>query len=807
MSFRTIHANIPRGAPTRFDAYLEWLDATTLNQMARPVLGPETPKLKKPDCLRELLSALRDPRAYDAMAGQLDDWSRCGLSLIRRYGGSLPVYELGGALWMCAHPDRKRADPAQGFVGALLTFQSRGLVLFANPVFHPSANTSPVARSVAFADARLLAAARPCAPPPLPVTPVSVKRETLRATAMRGPAEVALRISTLVEAIEREGGLALTQQGRPNRSAVNRLGKALTGAKTTIPRPAEPLNDESGLLTGLLVAAGLLQQGPNQASLAISQTTRDHLNESYEQQTRRWAWSYQTLTGWAEAQPGGAREPIQLNRPGTLNALRAALLVALAALPDPTAWYPFPEFAAAMQNALCGVVSLRPNLETYDSTFVYMARRERLARFQRQEQLYQASWSSWELPWLEAAFRGVLYHLGLVEVAIPATSPDTLLFRLTDLGRTAIWDVWRANAGPAEGDAHARAATAAGGAVPGNYWVVQPNLDVVVTLNGLPSDRLAFIGRIAARQSAAQHVATFRLTRQSIYHALESGLAFSTILDDLTAGAGQPLAPTVVRTLHDWAGYRERLQVRQAVTLLEFPNSAERDETAAQLRSAAAPLGECFLRLQGPAVPEEIRPRIQRELHYGFSSAPCLTVSEDGVLTELRLPNLEIRAHLGHWAEPSATHPGEWRLTPESIRAGVRSRGNSDDLWHILLPQAQDKETPPLLVIALGAWTASTPNTNVSLATVTVLHVTDPGTLDAVRRSPLLAPFLAHEIGSGTFLIPTERVAEMEALLRRFGIEPQRSLPPPKPKRVETYQSPDIGLGDFPSNRHGRRRW
>ena len=118
-----------------------------------------------------------------------------------------------------------------------------------------------------------------------------------------------------------------------------------------------------------------------------------------------------------------------------------------------------------------------------------------------------------------------VYTLGLVELAVEGTTPVAL--RLTDLGRALCIPTWlsRIESTPAE------AQTA---------WVVQPNFEIVVYLDRATPQQLAFLERHAERIQAQQHVAQYRLTREAVYAALESGSTLEKLLTTLeTTWAGR----------------------------------------------------------------------------------------------------------------------------------------------------------------------------------------------------------------------------------------------------------------------------
>ncbi|WP_291432601.1 helicase-associated domain-containing protein, partial [Deinococcus sp.] len=109
----------------------------------------------------------------------------------------------------------------------------------------------------------------------------------------------------------------------------------------------------------------------------------------------------------------------------------------------------------------------------------------------------------------------------------------------------------------------------------GPAWILQANFDLLVYPAHLtPAQRPLLAAAEAVRFD--EQTASYRLTRQSVYAALESGLSLPDLLAGLQAGSATPLTPGVQRSLEDWAARRDRLTLHRAATLLEYPTPAER---------------------------------------------------------------------------------------------------------------------------------------------------------------------------------------------------------------------------------------
>src|SRR5262249_54422702 len=148
------------------------------------------------------------------------------------------------------------------------------------------------------------------------------------------------------------------------------------------------------------------------------------------------------MTGWVEYKPPGRYVDEDATAPGDLNALRGALLTALAALPDPARWYAIDDLSGALFDRLGGRFSIggRSHYYARSGATSEEARRDRaewLARARKE-------WAAQEAEWIARAFAGPLFHLGLVELGFGrghGGKPD--LVRLTEAGRRGVWDPFR----------------------------------------------------------------------------------------------------------------------------------------------------------------------------------------------------------------------------------------------------------------------------------------------------------------------------------------------------------------------------
>src|SRR4030095_69743 len=167
------------------------------------------------------------------------------------------------------------------------------------------------------------------------------------------PAEVVLRLIAMVETLRKMGHIPLTSRGRPTRPFLSRLTKTLNWEAALASDALAPLPDATLFFFWLLAGLGFYQPLPDGTGMDLIPETTAFFEASYEAQAARWVYAYRTLTGWVEHRPesvwGDDTEAGYFNK---FIGLRAALLLALAALPEATAWYRIADLSAGIYSRL-----------------------------------------------------------------------------------------------------------------------------------------------------------------------------------------------------------------------------------------------------------------------------------------------------------------------------------------------------------------------------------------------------------------------------------------------------------------------
>lgn len=752
-------AELERMVPP-IEVYLSNLNADKLKKLARRWTGKDANKMNKEQALTAVKKGFEDPQAVRALVERLSDFERAGLGLIKLRGGRTAyTEEIAGELLMLGLPFKGKAGAFQGYDHENAHYSALNALLEAGLLIRIDGGGQAIGRyypSVAvFADAQVLAAIAPLPPQSLDLQPLAQQG---RAEFVRRPGEVLLHLVAFTQALSRVGPLALSAKGLRAKPAVAKLAKALGWKETPTEQSPTPLPNALGFYLSLFEAAGLLVMDPTGRTLMLQQAqVAELLAQPYTEQAKRWAQAYRRLHQWVEYVPPqvylyGDHE---LVGPSKFNALRAALLLGLAALPEPTAWYRLEDLSDALYDRIGPYFSLGYRSHFYPP---YQTPPEKVPMLRAQwEREQHAHWREREHAWIAHAIAGPLFHLGLVELGY-APGERAILpngFRLTEAGRAATGGLFRTEAHPAPALMPAQPCV-----------VVQPNFDVIVYLDSADPKQLGFIERIAERRQLGNATAVYRLTREATYQALESGVTADALIATLQASSRHPLPDSVARTLTDWAARRERLSVHLNASVLEFESQAARDAalTAGQVRGIT--VGERFVQVESLA--GGFRPG--STIAYEPALPKCLTASETGeIVIDPNARDLLINGELTGYCEPLPADAYRWRITGESIRqASVRGWTAKEILSR--LARRTRHPLPPILACAIAAWSGGRAAPGpLSVPTVPILQVTDREVALAISVSKVFKPYLLGQLGAHAFLVKPDRATELIAKLSELG--------------------------------------
>ncbi len=377
-----------------------------------------------------------------------------------------------------------------------------------------------------------------------------------------------------------------------------------------------------------------------------------------------------------------------------------------------------------------------------------------------------------------------------LSAALEACTPDIL--RLPSWrGQGVQWRVWLAEAlsgplrqlglvalsGEGEGQVVTSALLGASATPPsGPAWVVQPNFELVVYPAQLSAEGMELLAAAEALRFD-DHSASYRLSRESVYTALEDGLELKSLLFGLEKYSAAPLPPGVRSTLSGWAARRERLVLHSGVTLLEFPDVAARD--LYRQKSGGTAIGHTLLL---PGAGQKL-PAGLPVLKYDGPPRKSLKISADSLLSIDGELDFLGRNLLSQHAQAV---PGGYRL-----RAGQPlSAGAVREL------EARVQGTlPPLLRLQLARWSGTEPAP--ALGHATLLQHPQAA---ALLEHPALSGLLDGLIAPGLLLVRAGQQSALERELKALGLTPGGALTAGKQAGVNA--APDY---DFPEDTRRKR--
>jgi hypothetical protein len=689
---------------------------------------------RKDDCIALIRQGLADPAKVRAAVATLAPWEANALALVKAAGGTVD----SGALCVALRASgvtlpTPRGGRSDDRVALFLPLTRRGLVLTGhggNPAYMSDYGSNNV-----FTDERMLAAAGPLEVTPFALKPIAPPDGTM----YRRPQAVALDLIGLLQAVENQGGIGLTQNGPPRVNDLRRVGKAMGWAEDTTPVDGLPFpNLTAGLIHALRHAGVLKDQG---GLLTLAAPVSAFAARPYVEQAGLLFNGFAQASEWDER--GSQVGYFDLAR---LVQARNALVIALTALPTQGAgFFAVDDLDRALFERIGEYFSLhylQPQPYSYGKTPQQV--REDLIGWQNQ---VRQDWLKHDRPWLDRALPTWCYYLGLVELSLKDKAVHAL--RLTDLGR-AILHPGQAPAEPVPA-VNDRAA-----------WVVQPNFEIVVYLDRATPEQLAFLERHAERFQTQQHIAQYKLTRSAIYAALEGGSKLDRLLATLEGGAGRPLPQNIIAEIREWAALREQVTLYRRARLLEYGDTPARDADVKRLSGVA--VGDRFLLVSARQVTQA---HALTRVNYAAALTKCLVADEEGVLiTTQPLPDLLLDAQIGRWAVPRGTH--RWQLTQDSVAAGVKTGLGLAELLKLLADRLIHP-VPRLLDVALHAWAGE--RSAVNMAGITVLQCAQPAIFEAIVNSAKLRPCLRGELAPDLVVVDRTQLEALRERLRWAGLE------------------------------------
>ncbi len=378
-------------------------------------------------------------------------------------------------------------------------------------------------------------------------------------------------------ATAQDGLLDIGAGGALKKSGLVRLGRAWGIGRDAVPGREERW-PRARFVRQIAQGAGLVRL----AADGLLRPTRESIGWMRQPALER---ARALLRGWAEGSWDELTTIVDLSiqKPYTRDVTvgKQALLTLAAQLPHDT-WLVVDDIVQAIYAADADFARSDGNYDTWGITDAY---RQPLDGF--------SHWYDVEGALIRAVLTCSWHWLGLTDIGPAGEEPEVV--RFTGLGAALIHGV----AAPPEPQPAA--------------LTVLPNYTVLVPPDA-PLDARFQIGRIAERAADTPDTAaaSYRLSKRSIQHALDNGIALADITRFLEQQSGRSVPQNVAVALRDWSNQHGRVRMRRAV-LLEADDGLVLEQIRRDKRvrlPSVEPLGATALLISegdAPALAERLR--------------------------------------------------------------------------------------------------------------------------------------------------------------------------------------------------------
>jgi hypothetical protein len=614
-----------------------------------------------------------------------------------------------------------------------------------------------------------------------------------RVTHLRRPSEVALDLGRIARELGAMGSWKTNRGGSLAQSALNRLRKA--ASLPCVEEALRPPECES-LFYEILRGLGAVQADDGAGSTDLAVVER-HLSLPAAEQARLWVRAWLQTRLWQDGigvvpDRDNDHDPVRIP-PAELRASREVLVWALCAVAHaPSHWLDLETFLKELWE-MTGDEAINFYWHGY-SWMPALKMAEEKDKFDRGPNRSLAFWLEQEGLWAANATLATLAHLGLVERGRDDSGRNArYCFRLAPLGRAVFGTPELRYEEPN---------------VDPKFLKVLPNHEVLAYLETAKPAKLWTLGRMAERRpSAGGPVETFRLTREAVYNALESGMTHQDIHDFLSEHSQNGLPENVAHSLGAWAGKRESLVLRTGLALLAAGNGSLSSEVRGRR------IGDRFVLLDRAAGKGALRATTGcMRIDYGKSTPACWRVEENGILRVTEESDSIAAARLRRIAERAGD---AWRISSPSVAKAAREGFTAERIEGWLL-EHQAVPIPAILTATIRNWAGR--GQTAFTGDLAMLQVTNPETCEAILNSSQFRGLLAGHIPPDWFVIKTGLRAELDNLLAATGFHQAGSYrlgdlsvddPSPAPDSPERRRRPGPALlvrilAEKPSAKAGR---
>lgn len=349
------------------------------------------------------------------------------------------------------------------------------------------------------------------------------------------------------------------------------------------------------------------------------------------------------------------------------------------------------------------------------------------------------AWQNHEKRLFHWVVQSLLANFGMVDLA-----DEGKLFRVTPLGRYAL------GVGPAPEEIDDGAKDAV---------VVQPDFEVIAYLDRCSPDLRRRLDLFCERLRGGP-VSTYRLTQDSVYRGVRTGLSTEEFLRIIESNSTRPIPPNVREQFTTWDRKVASVSIHRKCRVLEYPSkdaAAEAAKEAAGLRHLGGRF--CF-------VEDGAAPRTDFQLDYRAALPPCAEQKE-GLTLHVPWAKADLFVHrrleeLGQ-VKTNGTGDLEFELCKKHTRRDVD--------WGLLAAQLETLVEGPLAAryrAALRAWNGDV--SSPSAQTATLVRFEDAEACDAVLELPDVVEHVEGRLGLYTLVVRKGGLTAIKRALRTFGM-------------------------------------
>ncbi|HLO84549.1 MAG TPA: hypothetical protein VK203_05980 [Nostocaceae cyanobacterium] len=725
----------------RFEPYLSHIDYDLLVPSAKVWGGKGS--TRKQDCINTITKGLKNPQTVASVIAQLKPFERLALEIVRENGGEIEAENLLLRLRLLGAKDLPELHQQYERDYMVLTkyLVKRGIFLYKRDLsIYTSFGIIP---GSLFTDERLLAQLDKVPLPQLPLTSVTPPKTT----TFRRPTTVVLNILGMLRTIEQQGGLKVTQKGTIQVNSLKKFAKLQNWQLEKIEVDGFDFPEPADAFTLAFLRSNLLTDNEEETAFVLETSVEEFAKWSPQEQVNEILSGLVESPDWAEwSERSWYNEELYYEA-------RQIILFVLKILPaEGRDWIDFNEFEELLFKRIGEnfSISSRPQYPRYfnnqDEKTAVESWRTRL----RQE------WIGQDRIWLKYVLSTWLYYLGIVELGLERFAESTVqnetvvCFRLTDLGRTIFYPHLAGSIGNNKVDYQPA-------------WIVQPNFEIMVYLEEVNPVQLALLERYSDRLDVQQHVARYKLTKNSVYKGCENGLSFNEFLTALREGCKVNLPQNVEIEIQQWGNLNQEITLHQEAQLLEFPEKKTRD-AAVEKDLKGKPIGDRFVLVSNS---ETAKQYVCYRFEYDQSLPPCLSINKEGVVTlDIGIPDLLIHEQLNRWMESKGNN--KWQITRASVTKAIKSGAKIEALLEFLQFRCTNK-VPKFLQVAIQNW-GGKPET-VEIAEVLVLRCTNSTVFKAITSSTKITPYLLGKLAPDILLVDERQYSELESELEWAGFK------------------------------------